>query len=374
MGLAVILGIVLIRPGAPAAAPAPTTAPLSGLYGPGINADNLNNSPIGGPQNQETAYRFRATQSSGLKSVRVYVIGPGNAGYGAGTGGTVRITVQTDDGTASHAPSGTILATTDVVHPVDGAGNLYAFATPPTLTAGQLYHIVFRNIDADPVANFVSVDGTFVYETLVTWQPALPNTDWANEVRVGAGNWSDDRGEHGTITPIMALTYANGVIGGMGYMEVWYDAAKTISGNRLARESFTVGGSSRKVATVAVRLRRISGASPLAVRLETSNGTLVEQGSIAAAAIPIAKWPGWATYTFTSSQTLVAGQGYRLVLSTAADTSYSIFVIRKGVDYGYRPTYFTDGSAQYSSGSGWVPFDPGGRRPLDEGDLQLYFK
>jgi hypothetical protein len=369
----VILGILLIHPGAPAT-PVPTTAPVAiGLYGPGINADNLNNSPIGGPQNQETAYRFRATQSADLKSIRVYVIGPANAGYGAGTGGTIRITVQTDDGTVSHAPSGMILATTDVVHPVDGAGNVYTFVAPPALTAGQLYHIVFRNIDPNPGANFVSVDGTFVYATLSTWQPALTNTDWANEVKVGAGTWSDDRGGHGTITPIMALTYANGVIGGMGYMEVWYNAAKTISGKGSARESFTVSGSSRKVVMVAVRLRRVSGTSPLAVRLETSNGSIVEQGLIPATAIPVATWPGWATYTFTSSRTLNVGQGYHLILSSAADTEYPIFVIRKGAAYGYRPAYFTDGSAQYDSGSGWVAFDPGRRGPLDEGDLQFYF-
>jgi len=63
-----------------------------------------------------------------------------------------------------------------------------------------------------------------------------------------------------------------------------------------------------------------------------------------------------------------------LVLSAAADTSYSIFVIRKGVSWGFAPTtYFSDGHAQYNPGSGWVAFDPAWRGPLDEGDLQFAF-
>jgi hypothetical protein len=348
---------------------------ITGVYGPAINADNLNNSPIGGPQNQQTAYRFRATQTSALNSIRIYIVDNTHPGYGGGTGGTMRITVQTDDGTANHAPSSTILATTDVVHPVDGAGNVYAFAAPAQLVAGQLYHIVFRNIDPSPTVNFVSVDGLFVYADLPVWQPAFPNTDWANLVKLGGGSWSADRGAgQGTITPIMALNYANGVVGGVGYMEIWYRDPKTISGSGWARERFTVSGPSRQVSSVSVRLKRVSGSSPLIVRLETSSGDLVEQGSIPASSITTTGQASWATYRFATSRTLVAGQTYHLVLSSTSDTSYSIFVIRKGVAYGFSQVYFADGSAQYNPGTGWVAFDPGWRGPLDEGDLQLYFR
>jgi hypothetical protein len=306
----------------------------------------------------------------------VYVIDATYPGYAAGTGGTMRITVQPDDGTAAHRPSGSVLATTDVVHPVAGAGNRYAFPSPAALTQGQLYHVVFTNVDPDPSANYVSLDGLFVYDEQPVWQPAYANTDWANLVKPSGGTWSDDRGpDQGTITPIMGLSYANGVEDGVGYIEVWYQAAKTISGRRAARETFTVSGPSRRVSSVSVRLKRVSGSSPLVVRLETANGSLVERGSIPASAVPTRGRSSWATYRFSTPRTLSAGQRYRLVVSTAADTSYSIFVIRKGSAYGYGPsTYFADGSAQYNPGSGWVAFDPGWRGPLDEGDLQLYFR
>lgn len=361
--------------------PTPTASPgaasgTTGLYGSGINADNLNNSQIGGPQNQQAAYRFRAKESSGLSSIRIYVIDASHPGYGGGTGGTMRITVQTDDGTVNHLPSGTILATTDVVHPVDGAGNVYAFASPPQLVAGQLYHIVFRNVDPSPTVNFVSVDGLFVYSDLPVWQPAFSNTDWANLVKLGSGSWSADRGTgNGTITPIMGLSYTDGVVDGLGYMEVWYKAPKTISGSGSAREAFTVSGPSRQVSSVSVRLKRVSGSSPLVVRLETSSGALVEQGSIPASSISTTGKASWATYSFTTSPTLTSGLGYHLVLSSVSDTSYSIFVIRKGMSYGFGPrTYFADGSAQYNSGSGWVGFDPGWSGPSTQGDLQFYFR
>jgi hypothetical protein len=374
--------------GAVAPSPTPTPTPglsgdvtpaslpgTTGIYGPAINADNLNNSPIGGPQNQQTAYRFRATQTAALDSIRIYIVDNTHPGYGGGTGGTMRITVQPDDGTATHAPSSTILAASDVVHPVDGAGNVYAFAAPAQLVAGQLYHIVFGNIDPSPTVNFVSVDGLYVYSDLPVWQPAFPNTDWANLVKLGGGSWSAERGAgQGTITPIMALNYANGVVGGVGYMEIWYRDPKTISGSGSARERFTVSGPSRQVSSVSVRLKRVSGSIPLTVRLETSSGELVEQGSIPASSITTTGQASWATYRFASERTLVAGQTYQLVLSSPSDTSYSIFVIRKGVAYGFSQAYFADGSAQYNPGTGWVAFDPGWRGPLDESDLQFYFR
>jgi hypothetical protein len=276
----VILGILLIHPGAPAT-PDPTTAPVAiGLYGPGINADNLNNSQIGGPQNQETAYRFRATQSSGLKSIRVYVIGPAKAGYGAGTGGTIRATVETDDGTAVHGPSGVVLATRDFT-PTDGAGNVYTFTSSPNLTDGRLYHIRFTNIDGNPAANYISLDGTYQAATVGQWQPLGPNVDFAQVLKIGNNPWTESRGS-GTsvITPMLDLTYGDGSHQGMGYIETWgrggRDGYNTADGSNALREVFTVNGQSLSVSQVSVRLARTSGSGDLSLRLETSGGVGIE--------------------------------------------------------------------------------------------------
>jgi hypothetical protein len=350
---------------------------VTGVYGPAIGMDSLNNTQIGGPDDQSTSYRFRAGTSSQLRSVRVYVIGPSHSGYGAGTGGTWQITVQTDDGTARHAPSGTVLATTSF-HPVDDFP-VISWASPATLTAGQLYHVVFKNVDPNPAANYASVDGVFMYQPTSPRQAAFSDVDWGQPMRSGGGAWAD----RSNTVPIMQLTYANGVTDGLGYMEVWVRSDKDISGAAKARESFTVSGPNRTVGSFSVRLMRISGSSPLTVRLETAAGGLIEQGTIAASQIAVGT-PGdhsggghatWETYTFDSPRTLVAGQAYNVVLSTASDTVYSIFVIRQGSSYDFTPTtYFADGHAQYTSGSSWGPFTEDSGRPVDEADLQAYFR
>ena len=329
------------------------------------------------------SYRFRATESSALQDIAVYILDQRHPGYGGGTGGSLRIQVRSDDGTAEHAPSGTVLATVNVADPGDGPGaqNVYAFPSPATLVAGRLYHIVFTNTDPNPTVNYVSLDGLFVFSETARWQPAFSNTDWANLIRYGSGAWEQDRGSgQGIITPIMQLDYANGQHAGVGYMEVWVGMHKTISGSAKAREAFTVSGPDRRVSSVSVRLERVSGSSPLAVRLEKGDGTLVASGSIPASAIPVGdptrrgRRPAGPRSTSAQPVTLQSGQRYHLVLSSSADTDYSIFVIRKGSSYGFSPqTYFSDGLAQYTTGSGWTGFD-GWSGPSNEGDLQLYFQ
>lgn len=350
--------------------------PVPGFYGAGIGMDSLNNTRIGGPDKLSTSYRFRAATSAQLSSIRIYVIGPSYPGYGAGTGGTWEVTVQTDDGTTAHAPSGTVLART-TMRPVE-TFPVISWPSPARLTAGQLYHVVFRNIDPDPTANYASVDGIFMYKPTSPRQPRFSDIDWGQPLRSGSGAWSD----RPNTVPIMQLEYSNGVTDGLGYMEVWVRSHKSISGGAKARQTITVSGSSRLVSSFSVRLMRTSGTSPLTVRLETAAGELIEQGTIPASAIALGT-PGidgtrnstWATYAFSAPRTLASGKSYNVVLSAPSDTTYSIFVIREGTSYRFGPTtFFGDGKAQYTTGSTWGPFTQDGAAPLDQGDLQFYFR
>jgi outer membrane biosynthesis protein TonB len=364
----------------PTPVPTPTLPPAgTSIYGPGVAADTLGNEQVGGTDhggaNTQVSYRFRATESSALTAVRVYI--QSGAGYGGGTGGTLVLTVQPDDGTGNHYPTPTVLASSTLVHPGSAGAQLFTFSSPAVLTAGQLYHIVWTNTDPAPVLNFVSTDGLWNFQSTTPRQPFSTDTDWAQLHKTDANPWTLTR----NATPILGLVYANGKRAGMGYMEVWVRNYVNISGSTKARESFTLNGPSRSVSTVSVRLKRVIGSSPLMVRLETASGVLIEEGAIPAASIAVAdpannrQGPTWVTYTFTSPRPLTQGQAYNLVLSSSADTSYSVYVVRKGVEYQYGPgTYFADGHAQYSAGSGWVPFTQDGGGPLDEGDLQFYFR
>ena len=67
-------------------------------------------------------------------------------------------------------------------------------------------------------------------------------------------------------TPILELDYADGASQGQGYMEFWSGNAKTISGTHGVREIFTVSGMARTVVSAHVRLKYISGSSPLTIR------------------------------------------------------------------------------------------------------------
>jgi hypothetical protein len=369
---------------APALAPppkpngAPTSPPRQGsgsgtAYGMGIGADSLANTQVGGSDcncaNNSTSYRFLASTSSQLDSVRIYLMS--GSGYSGGNGGTLSISVQTDDGSALHAPSGTVLASTTITpgNPVSiGYLPLVTFSSPATLVAGRLYHIVFRNTAASPTANYVSVNALWTSAVTTPRQQAYSDVDWAQLMNDGSG-WAVRQ----NYTPILDLAYANGVQAGMGYMEVWVNAPETISGSSAVRENFTPTAD-HSVSSVSVRVRQLSGSSPLTIRLETAGGTVLATGSIAAASIGSS--PTWVTTDLSSDVNLNAGQGYLLVLSAPSDSAYSAFAIERGNNYQFAPTtYFRDGYGQYTTGSGWSGFNqPGGSSNNTNSDLQFLFR
>lgn len=349
----------------PSPTPAPTPSPPSGFYGMGIGSDSLANTQVGGTScgcpNLASSYRFRAGQSAALNSVRIYITD--GAGYAGGNGGTVRVSVQAD---ASGVPSGTDLAAATFAsgNPVSiGYLPLVTFPSPTTLTAGQVYHVVFRNIDPAPTVNYVSIDSLFTYGAAVT-QPRIPTGTWSQLLNTGSG-WTTRT----NFDPILALNYANGVTEGQGYMEVWVNAPKSISGSAKVREVFTPS-QSVTVSEVGARLRRPSGSSPLTLTLNGVSAT------IPAASVPVgASDRGSAWVSAPLATTLSAGVQYQLVLSSPADTVYSAFGIERGNNYGFASsTYFADGFGQYSlDGSTWSGFDqPGGSRNNTNADVQWY--
>lgn len=375
----VIVAIVIAVQPKPSAAPASING---GPYGSAIGADSLANTQVGGTDcgcpNDLVSYRFRSGTSARLDSLRIYLIANGNTGYSSGTGGSLEVSVEADDGTLTHGPSGTILASTTLTPGNPGeAFPLIAFSAPATLTAGQLYHVVFRNTDPAPLQNFVSVDGMFTFGArLVPQQPRASDADWGQLTNPGTG-WQLQP----NYTPILQLNYANGVKDGMGYIESWVNAPKTISGPAAVRETFTRTGPAISVGSAWIRLLRVSGQSPLSVRLETAAGALVASATIAADSIPAGspdtgQGSAWAGARFSAAVPLAAGQAYELVLSAPADTVYSIFSLERGDNYDFAPaTYFSDGYGQYTTdGTTWSGFDqPGGRANNTNSDLQFYF-
>ena len=318
------------------------------FYGSALGANSLGNTTLG-PNGNMVSYRFRAKNSGVLLQSRIYLI-PDHAGYAAGTGGTIRATLNTDDGTAAHNPGTTVLASyviSNVLSLASPARYFYImkFASPPTLTAGQLYHMVFKNVDASPTTNYLSVDDLCQKVGTTPGQPTVSDIDSAVLLSQDGGAWSQRK----SFSPIYELDFQNGASEGMGYMEAWSGAPQNISGSSAIRETFTVSGSQVNVTSASIRLARINGNGPLTVRLENANGSLIEQGGIPATAIALstAASPadGWVTFPFSTTYTLIPGQTYHLDLEATATSTYQAFPIRKGSAYGFKTTtFFPDGN------------------------------
>jgi hypothetical protein len=353
------LGIPLATP-PPPAPPSSPSAGSTGVYGTGINADTKAQIQVGGTDtsssNNRVAHRFRASTTSAVTSVRFAQ--RRGAGYSGGSGGTMRISIRADDG--SGRPSGTMLASASYTPGSSGINTFdrVTFSSPARLTKGHIYYVVFENTNSSPRSNFISVNETFIYGSVLSpRQPRYTDGEYA-VLTTGRGSWAVE----GRYTADMDVAYSNGVHDGNGYVAAQIDYYGTISGSSsMVRERFTVSGSSRTIRTVAVRMRRSSGSSPLLIRLESSSGALIDSVSIPASSVP-ASSPGgdnggqvWVKASFDTSHTLSKGSTYNLRLSTASGTTYTATPIREGTDVGFRSFVFSDGLAQRTTnGSSWA--------------------
>jgi hypothetical protein len=351
-------------------------------YGSKWGADALGNTVVGGSGPVQGDYRLRATHTGQLRDVRTFFICA--PGYGAGTGGSYRVDLETDDGSTNHFPTGAVIATTTELNP-KGVFVTETFASPATITQGQLYHVVYTNIDPSPAVNYCSLDMLFWQDPAsATAQPAIANTDWAhlyNEGTISAPVWhwrnQSNSGDDGNYMPVLQLDYSDGTSYGNGYMEVWSETSrKSISGSNATRESFTVSGPSMTAQSVTVRLRHDSGTDPLTVAVLNGAGASLASCAKPYTAFTVSGMAGdnWVTCQFASPVALNSGSTYALNLAAPSTSAYSIFPIRKGVSYNYGPSaFFADGHAQYTAGSGWLDWPAETGAASTQGDLQFFF-
>lgn len=362
------------------AAATPPVTTTNTYYGPGIGADSLGNTTIG-PNQNKVSYRIRVQHTGYISSVQPYLV-MDHTGYWGGTSGQLLVSIQTDDGSSSHNPSGQKLTSLLLVNP-DAMPvparyfPTFTFSGHAAVTAGEIYHVVFENPDPNPNVNYVSVDALYQIAAPVPGQPTMSDNDcavllFANYSTAEGTLWKPRQG----YTPIVQMNYDDGFTQGVGYMEVWVGAPQTISGTSSVRETFTASGTSRTVSSVGVRVARLSGSGALTVRLETGDGMLIEQGEVAATSVPLSASATyvWTTYKFSAPHTLSISQSYHLVLQSPASTVYQVFPIRKGSDYGYKnTTFFPDGYAQFLQAGSWVGWTQWGVANRTDGDLQFYF-
>ena len=357
------------------------------LYGPAIRADSLANTPIG-KGGIQVSCRFRADPGGVFQGARPYLIWSfKRQGYHAGTGGTLKVELQGDDGTPLHRPSGQVLARNVQRLALTAASDRFypqlAFDRAPVLQPGAFYHLVFSNTDPRPEGNFVSINALFLKACAPPLQPRFQDADWAMLMRSRTSpQWAVRRtpGSQEGFTPILEIEYAGGRSQGMGYMEFWMGAARPIAGPEEVREVFTVTGPPRRAASASVRVRRLAGTAPLAMRLEQADGKPMAAGlcqTSPAACTPAGSLGGsdWATLTFAQPVPLAPGRSYALALSAPSGTRFEAYPMRKGTDKGFSDaTLFPDGHAEFNSGSGWSGWEQWGKAGLTNADLQFFFR
>jgi hypothetical protein len=110
--------------------------------------NNIRVGPIPG-----VSYRFVANRTGTINQLRFYlIVNASKPGYNAGTGGTLSIQLETDDGIRSHYPSGVVLGSATIPQP-SMTFPVVTLSPAPQVIEGNLYHVVFANIDPNPTAN-----------------------------------------------------------------------------------------------------------------------------------------------------------------------------------------------------------------------------
>lgn len=317
-------------------------------YGTPFGANSLSNLPIGKYPKQQVSYRFRASYTGSVTKILVFIA----TGDGYGVGGSLKLSLETDDGTSKHCPSGNILTSVFDPDPYGhwgeqwpaGAVALYTFDKPANLVAGALYHLRWTNLDPDPINNFVSAN--MLYSTSGTFDriSILNITDLAALRYYDYGGWIDEK----EYTPLYTLFYSDGREQGQGYCYAGVNYPRKISGTYYkVRSKFTVSGENKIVKNVWARLKIISGNEDLKLRLEKSDGILIEEVSVSS--LEFDTKMGWVSKAFLSNHILESGSSYQLILSTGSNTTYQTFWIQEGTEFFGHIRMFPDGQFQYTT-------------------------
>lgn len=342
--------------------------------GSAAQADSLGNTVIGGPHGRTLAFRFRSSWTGSVVGIRCYVIGDvrGRAGYSAGTGGTLRVSVE-PEAARGRVPSGEALASMTFQPRAADFLPFMRFGQSATVRAGQTYYVVFRNVDPDPERNYASINALYSRQPPHD-HPAVPHDLAVLEGTAARGSraqhWQHPQAYHLPILDVVGRQADQHL--GMGYVEVWSESAKPVGGQARVRQLLSIDDVDRRVVGAWVRLRRLSRLEPLlTVGFERTDGSALGAGTVAASQVPAAA-PGWVHVRFPTPVLLPAWASVALTLSAPAVRSYEIFPIRKGVSFGFsQGTVFEGGHAEFDDGRGWTGWDQWGGHDERTSDLQF---
>jgi hypothetical protein len=307
--------------------------------------------------------------------------------YHVGNGGLIELTIQADDGTAEHQPSGTVLAS--IVVPTASQGNFgnpHAYVPVLTdayvtfdldekvmVTAGTIYHIVVHNHRPPtqcPNAAGYSIEeakscdrdrGSQGLNGVTAWiTPALSSGPFYGFMTLrkesDVDTWHVYEGS--TVIPWYVVEYADGDSFGNGY--TFYNSdqhVRRIGGNSKVRQRFTVMDADRTVDGFWLRVGRKSSTSAGDLTATLSGGGV--DVSVTAPAASISESSDykeavieWVNLDFPANVTLEQGTEYNLTLSADASAEY---FANAGFDFGQMTSKnsWNNARAEYTTGGAW---------------------
>lgn len=367
------------------------------VTGNAMGMTSLSNYPIGQSTDRKVSIRFKSDYSGTLARFRLYW--KYNAkGYSSGDGGDIRISLRNDDGTASHNPVSTALATLTFSPRINSGGDIrfkdLSFSSPPSLVKGRIYHLHFENVDPNKSYNWISINNVYNHSRSVSLlQPTEPVSEWALLSRLGTGGWQYTAG----FCPILALGISTSggstpnVYQGNGYMEFWGASSNgvRVGGSTMLRQSFRATESLR-IGGVSVSAGRYGGTGSLKVELLSSTGAVLGSGTISSGNFPYAlsssncpvKMSGekchvWAYAQFSNAPSIVAGQSYFVKVSASSGSDYRFNFPRDGsIQYGWPAGTVVSGRAERSTsgGSSWSGITYWGVSNRSDADMEFFLE
>lgn len=358
---------------------------------------SLANYPIGQNKDWRVSIRFKSDYSGSLARFKLYwKYAPG---YSAGDGGDIKITLRTDDGTSSHNPSSTILATTifypNIQSGVDVRFKELSFPVAPLIEKDKTYHLHFENLHPDKSNNWISINNVYNHgRSESTLQPTEDPTEWGLLNRLGAtGAWKLSPG----FCPILALGISRtgvttpDVYQGNGYMEFWGASSNgvRVGGTSLLRQGFN-STTSMTVGGISVNAGKYTGTGALQVELLSSTGTVLGSGTISADSFPNAtsstNCPGgvtgdkchvWGYAQFSTAPSVIEGQSYYIRITAPSGSQYRFNFPRDGsIKYGWPAGTVVSGRIEKSTNAGgtWTGITYYGITNRSDADLEFFLE
>lgn len=336
----------------------------SDTFGPGWVADSLANYEIGRFTGRLASYRFRADHTGTFKSIEVYFAFQSlcDGCYANGNGGIIQVQVQTDDGTASHLPSGVVLGTAVITDPMKQWNRVVTLDTTVNAQSGTLYHIVFTNLSPDPVHNYTSIDTLYNAAGGTDSQPAAYTADLAVLTQADANHPLQ---VDTCRVPIFTVTYDDGYHQGQFYIDVRKNTVVGATGFPVS-EAFIVKDAKHVVSSLSIRLSPMVAAGKISVAVANNTNQILALGTIDLTnAIPnVYNW-----YTIAFPQISLFRGAYTIVMQPSNGAQFYISPIQQGTLYGFQWETIYTGQCQVMSSSKWSGCL--GRTDLD---IPFYFR